>query len=188
MFIYQQICVLLLCTLSNVIGLDTVTELDLSKYSGRWYQVYGNKFDTTFQGQSKCITADYTLVPYKNVSVLNSQYTLDNKLEQIKGFAYYSNNINPKEEPGKLTVHLDGVPADSPYWVVNIGPEINGYYDWSIVSDPFKLTLFVLTRNVDRYYKKYDKYILELLDTYRFKNPIQIDQNNCVYVPVPVFY
>lgn len=185
MFSFQKFYLLFMATSSVIFGLETVNELDLNKYSGRWYQVYGNKFDLTFQGRSKCITADYTIVPDKNVSVLNSQYTLNDELEQIEGFAYYSDNVNSKEEPGKLTVHLDGVPRDSPYWVLNIGSEVDGYYDWAIVSDPFGLSLFVLARNVDRYYDNYDDYVLTLLKDYGFDNPIQIEQDNCDYVQEP---
>ena len=185
MFNFQKFYLLFMATSSVIFGLETVNVLDLNKYSGRWYQVYGNKFDLTFQGRSKCITADYTIVPDKNVSVLNSQYTLNGELEQIEGFAYYSDNVDSKEEPGKLTVHLDGVPRDSPYWVLNIGSEVDGYYDWAIVSDPFGLSLFVLARNVDRYYDNYDDYVLTLLKDYGFDNPIQIEHDNCDYVQEP---
>ena len=177
----------LLASFSIVFGLTTVSELDLTKYSGRWYQVYGSKFDFVFEGKSNCITADYTIIPDKNISVLNSQYSLDGKLEQIEGYAYYSDNIDPKVEPGKLTVHLEGVPKDSPYWIVDIGPEVDGYYDWSIVSEPSGLFLFVLTRDVDRYYENYDTNVMKLLGEYGFKNPIQIDQTNCEYPPEPVY-
>ena len=84
MFSFQHFY-FLLASFSVVFGLTTVSELDLTKYSGRWYQVYGSKFDFVFEGKSNCITADYTIIPDKNVSVLNSQYSLDNKLEQIEG-------------------------------------------------------------------------------------------------------
>lgn len=37
----------------------------------------------------------------------------------MSGYAYYKN----ESEPGKLTVHLDGVPVDAPYWVLALGDE-----------------------------------------------------------------
>ena len=37
----------------------------------------------------------------------------------MDGYAYYKD----KSEPGKLTVHLNGLPLDAPYWVVALGDE-----------------------------------------------------------------
>ena len=118
---------------ANSLSKNTVETLDLEKYQGRWYQIYGNNFDQLFEKFASCITADYTLVPNGNVTVLNSQYEDLNGIEQIKGYAYYSYNSDPKMYPGELTVHLDGVPVDSPYWVVKLGEELNGQYQYSII-------------------------------------------------------
>ena len=144
------------CFFVNSISKNTVETLDLEKYQGRWYQIYGNNFDQLFEKFSSCITADYTIMPAGNVSVVNSQ-TEKNGIEQIEGYAYYGYNSNPKLYPGELTVHLNGVPHDSPYWVYNLGPEnYDNYYDWAIVSDPVKLSLFVLARDVENYYNEYE--------------------------------
>jgi len=166
-------------TFSN---LSTVKELDLIKYEKRWYQVYGNKFDQTFQKYGNCITADYNIIPNGNVSVLNSEYSLTNNLEQITGYAYYKNDVNSKLNPGALTVHLDGVSHDSPYWIINLGPVINYYYDWAIVSDPVKISLFVLARDVYRFYRDYDTDVLKILDNYGYNNIINISHIDCRYV------
>ena len=163
----------------------TVETLDLEKYQGRWYQIYGNNFDQLFEKYSSCITADYILVPNGNVSVVNSQYEKYNGIEQIEGYAYYGPTTDPKLHPGELTVHLNGVPYDAPYWVYNLGPESNGFYDWSIVSDPLKLSLFVLARDVDIYYEEYDSEVLELLETYGFDNLVTVKHDNCKYAPQP---
>ena len=77
-----------------VFSIETIKQLDLTKYQGRWYQVYGNRFDQTFEKYSKCITADYTINSNNTISVLNSQLTNTNNLEQITGYAYYKNVIN----------------------------------------------------------------------------------------------
>jgi lipocalin len=169
--------------LNCVISIDTVSQLDLTKYQGRWYQIYGDKFDQLFQHNGKCVTADYTLVPNANVSILNSQYSMFNELEQYVGYAYYKNEVNSKFNPGELTVHLEGVPYDAPYSVVNLGPEVSGLYDWAIVTDPAKLSLFVLTRDVERFYSNYNIEVLSLLDDYGFDSVIAIQHNNCRYVP-----
>ena len=165
---------------------NTVNVLDLDKYQGRWYQIYGNNFDQLFEKFASCITADYTLIPNGNVSVLNSQYEKTNGINQIEGYAYYGYNTDPKTYPGELTVHLDGVPHDSPYWVYNLGPEVNGYYDWAIVSDPLKVSLFVLARDVDTYYDVYDNEVVNILHNYGFNNLVNITHDNCKYAPQPV--
>lgn len=170
----------------NSSSIKTVDNLDLLKYQGRWYQMYGNNYDQLFEKFSSCITADYTLVPNGNVSVVNSQYEKLKGIEQIEGYAYYKYTIDPKEFPGQLTVHLNGVPHDAPYWVYNLGPENpsnNGYYDWAIVSDPMKLSLFVLARDVDTYYIKYDDEVLSILKSYGFNNLVNVTHEDCKYAP-----
>ena len=41
---------------------EAVSTLDIEKYLGRWYQVYGDNFDRLFQLNGHCIYADYKLV------------------------------------------------------------------------------------------------------------------------------
>ena len=52
---------------------QTIQEIELDKYLGYWYQVYGAPTNVIFQGYGKCITADYGLLDDGNISVLNSQ-------------------------------------------------------------------------------------------------------------------
>jgi lysozyme C len=175
--------------LLGLIGLSnslftTVKTLDLESYTGRWYQIYGNNFDQLFEKFASCITADYGLTPNGNVSVLNSQYE-ENKLVQIEGYAYYTKN--PELFPGQLTVHLDGVPHDSPYWIYDLGPIINGKYDWAIVSDPGKLSLFVLARDVDTYFQTYDYQVLQILEDYGFNNLVTVNHSDCEYASIHTY-
>ena len=170
----------LLClSLGNVTPM-TVKTLDLESYQGRWYQIYGNNFDQLFEHFASCITADYTIISDERVNVVNSQYE-DNKIVQIEGYAYYSNNINSTEFPGELTVHLDGVPHDSPYWIYDLGPIKNDKYEWAVVSDPTMLSLFVLARDVETYYNKYNDEVLSIIENYGFKNLVNINQSGCKY-------
>ena len=152
-----------------------VDELDLDKYVGRWYEVYGNRFDKTFQGNGKCVQAFYESNGF-NVSVLNTQLDKNNNLDSITGFAYYKDG----DEGGYLTVQLDDLP-EAPYWVIELGPIYDGMYDYSIVSDNVQLSLFVLTRNVSRFYKEYDETVLVSLDDFGFNEfynePIEIEQD-----------
>ena len=107
---------------------DTVSELKLDSYLGHWTQVYGAPTNTIFQGYGTCITADYALLDNGNINVVNTQLDENKEIEQINGYAYYKNT----SEPGKLTVHLESVPVDSPYWIIKLGEIQNNQYQSSI--------------------------------------------------------
>ena len=167
-------------TLNNLRGSnipDVVSELDVEKYLGNWYQIYGAPTNVIFQGYGECLTAEYGLLDNGDVSVLNSQINSDYELEQISGYAYYTNT----SEPGKLSVHLDGVPVDSPYWVVKLGEELNGQYQYSIISVPSGVSLWVLVRNIEDFYDKYDEEVKEYLNENSFKYETIIQDDSCEY-------
>ena len=79
-----------------------------------------------------------------------------------------------------MTVQLKDLP-EAPYWVIELGPIYDNMYDYSIVSDNAKVSLFVLTRNISRFYKEYDEKVLVSLDNFGFNKiynkPIEIDQD-----------
>jgi lipocalin len=167
-FLFLVQCFFILVKSNNF---STVFELDINNYVGHWYQVYASPFDYVFQGYGKCITADYQVIGNNNVSVLNSQLSLDNNLQQIKGYAFYKD----LSEPGKLSVVLEGVPTVAPYWVLKLGEVKNSEYQYSIISVPYGPSLWVLTRNVFRFYNLYDEEVRNFLDLYNF-NYIKVDQ------------
>lgn len=171
MFVYLLFAALFCSVLSNP---SPVTELDISPYMGQWYQVYGAPTNAIFQGYGTCATADYGLLPNGQISVLNTQLNKKKEIEKITGYAYYKN----ASEPGKLTVHLDGVPVDSSYWVVKLGEIVDHQYQYSIVSVPSGISLWVLTRNVEKFNEEYDAEVRDFLDTYDF-NYVPIIQTDC---------
>jgi lipocalin/C1A family cysteine protease len=160
-------------SLSKVVP-DTVSELNVNQYDGHWYQVYGAPTNVIFQGYGECITADYLLLDDGNVGVLNSQINENYELETISGYAYYKN----VSEPGKLTVHLEGVPTDSPYWVVKLGEVIDDEYQYSVITTPSGVSLWVLVRDIDTFYENYDEEVRDFLDEYKFIYTT-IKQDNC---------
>jgi apolipoprotein D and lipocalin family protein len=170
--------------ISNTLSLNAdlyqpVDSLDLNSYMGRWYQVYGNNFDKIFE-RGSCVTADYAILDSNNVSVLNTQINQVNKPETISGYAYYTDN----HTGGELTVQLDGQ-GEAPYWVIELGPIVNNQYDYAIVSDNVKLSLFVLARDVENYFKYYNDDIQESLKNFGFtryiNKPLITNQTNCTY-------
>ncbi len=165
---------------------QTVPELNQEKYLGRWYQMYSDfAVEATFENNSYCVTADYGLYSNKTVSVLNRErnFNVSGPVRPIYGWA----NVNNETEPGQLTVHLQTTEFPAPYWVYQLGPDTyNGsQYEYSIVSDPFKLTLFVLARNVTSFRENWETQVLDYLESEGFTNflnkPIPTVQDNCTY-------
>jgi len=78
-----------------------------------------------------------------------------------------------------------GPPGGAPYWIIELGPIVDGLYDWAIVSDNLSAFLFVLARDVERFYALYNDEVLKQLVTLGFtgiKAPIQTYQgSNCTY-------
>ncbi|XP_067029490.1 outer membrane lipoprotein Blc-like [Acropora muricata] len=173
---------------NNAFGIDTVPSLNRSQYIGRWYQVYADgAVVLTFERHAVCVTADYTLRKDGKIGVVNSErlYTETGEGKNITGYVYLT---DPKQ-PGKLTVHLQGTPADLPYWVVKLGPASFGeqnLYQYSIVTDNQQFQLYVLARDVDTFKSQYDEEVKSWLADHGFtkiyNKPVPILQNkNCLY-------
>jgi lipocalin len=173
MFGFFLLSLSLLFVSGNILP-QTVNELKVNSYLGHWVQVYGSPTNVIFQGYGTCITADYGLLDNGYVSVLNSQLNKNKEIEQINGYAYYKNI----SEPGKLTVHLDGVPSDAPYWVIKLGEIVNNQYQYSVITAPNGVSLWVLTRDLKRFRLFYSKEVEDFLNEYNFKY-VRIEQTNC---------
>ncbi|PFX27676.1 Apolipoprotein D [Stylophora pistillata] len=170
-------------------GIDTVPKLNVTKYLGRWYQMYGDPtVMATFERDAVCVTADYTLRKDGKVGVLNSERlrTPTGEGKNITGYAY----IPDPKEPGKLKVHLGGTPVDAPYWVVKLGPPTfgaEGLYQYSVVTDNLQITLFVLARDVDTFKSQFDEqvqsWLVENGFTRFYNKPVAtLQDKECIYV------
>jgi len=135
-----------------------VTEVITEQYLGHWYQAYSDLAVTaTFENSSYCVTADYGMYPNGTISVWNRerQYSVTGPEREIFGWAAAANT----SQPGELTVHLQTTGGfGAPYWIFELGPVVPGpspnataQYAYSVVSDPLRLTLFVLARNLSEF-------------------------------------
>lgn len=161
-----------------------VAQLNETQYLGRWYQIYSDLFvESTFENSSYCVTADYGHYENGTISVFNRerQYNTSGPERQIYGWA----NQEDLSKPGELTVHLQTTEFPAPYWVYELGPVINDKYEYSIISDPLKLTLFVLARNISTFFQKYNTNVSEYLQKEGFTDflnkPIATIQDGCRY-------
>jgi apolipoprotein D and lipocalin family protein len=179
----------------------TVASLNISAYTGRWFNVYADLFVlATFQNNSFCATATYSDPRQVNglntVNVLNwERYRGDNASSSVKTVYGYAQQGNP-QMPGRLGVCLitsGSATCDptklnflAPYWILDpIGPIVGGQYQWAIVTDEFRLTLFVLARDLKAFEARYEKTVMEVLQRQGFTGldaPIKIEQGpQCAY-------
>ncbi len=154
-----------------------VPELNLQQYDGTWYEVYKDLFDETFQKGGSCVKAEYTILDSGNVSVFNSEILPSGEESTIEGYAFYVGD----NTGGELSVKLDGAPM-APYWVIELGPIVDEQYDYSIVSDDKQISLFVLARDVDRFFDLYSEDVLISLKEFGFtklNKPLVVNQTLC---------
>lgn len=177
----------LLFAFAGAVASQTVVELNTTAYLGRWYQMYSDFIvEATFENASYCDTADYGVWPNGTISVLNRerQYSVTGVERLINGWAAQN---NASTEPGQLTVHLQTTGFGAPYWVYELGPATyDGWmYEYSIVSDPLKATLFVLARNVTEFYVRWNANVSASLARLGFNglfnSPLPTTQLGCTY-------
>lgn len=119
----------------------------------------------------------------KTISVRNFDRTAspDGSPNVITGFAY----VTDASQPGKLSLKFDNIPYVGSYWVLSLGPEEDGKYQWSIVTDKNGVFLFVLARDVTTFKTKYDATVKLQLNELGFKGlsaPLPVYQgSDCQY-------
>jgi apolipoprotein D and lipocalin family protein len=115
----------------------TVPELDLQRYQGTWYELAS--FPMWFQRGCHATTATYTLLPGKQVEVVNRcrRWSLDGRESEAVGRARQPD----PDDPGKLEVSFFR-PFWADYWVVGLDPG----YQWAIVGSPERDRLWLLSR------------------------------------------
>ena len=155
-----------------------VDNLNITLYTGKWYQVYEDNFDKLFEHRGRCATAEYHLLDDGNVSVYNEQLDPNDSVDSISGVAYYDEG----DCCGYLTVQLDDM-LPAPYWVLELGPIVDNEYQYSIVSDNLGISLFVLARNVSDFFMEYNNNVTKTLNDFGFVNnlnkPIIMNQDDC---------
>ncbi|GAB2232647.1 hypothetical protein Droror1_Dr00011689 [Drosera rotundifolia] len=123
--------------------LQVVTNLDLTRYAGRWYEIAS--FPSFFQPKDGTDTrATYTLNDDGTVHVLNETWSKGKRVH-IEGTAY---KADPKSDEAKLKVKLyvppflPVIPVVGDYWVVFVDEE----YRFAVVGQPSRRYLWILSR------------------------------------------
>ena len=134
---------LLLCgALSGCPMLETVPNVDLGRYQGLWYQVAGFPFPPT--DNLVGITADYILLDDGTVRVENRGFvgSFDGNEDVIEGIA----RVVDETTNSKLSVSFPSVFGGlfpGQYWIIELDEE---NYNYAVVSDSLRFTLFILSR------------------------------------------
>lgn len=117
--------------------LQVVPYVDPARYVGKWYEIA--RYPTLFQANCAGSTAEYALLEDGRISVFNTCRAADGStVSTISGVAEV---VDPTTN-AKLRVSFPGVPFPGDYWIIDLDPN----YEWAVVGDPSRLTLFILSR------------------------------------------
>jgi len=139
---------------------ETVAQVDLNRYAGLWYQVAGYPFGPT--DDLVGITAEYTALEDGTVKVVNRGFVRDFNAEEdvIEGIA----TVVDTESNAKLSVSFPSVLGGlikGQYWIITLDETD---YSYAVVSDPFRSTLYILSRTPVLPQEILDSILLDLGD------------------------
>jgi apolipoprotein D and lipocalin family protein len=127
----------------NKTELKTVQNVDLKKYSGKWFEIarYPNKF------QKKCVgntTATYTIKKDNNIEVLNECLEKDGDITKAKGKArIVDEKTNAKLEVRFAPAFLSFLPQVwGDYWIIDLDED----YQNVAIGDPKREYFWILSR------------------------------------------
>jgi apolipoprotein D and lipocalin family protein len=132
---------------TNTPLLNTVSDVDISKYLGTWHAVarIPNRFEKDCL-QSK---AEYSLNSDGTLGVTNSCPTKEGKTLKVIGKAWVSSESNAKLKVGFFKI-LGWYPefARGDYWIIGLGPlDAEKNYSYSVVGEPSRKYGWILSRN-----------------------------------------
>ncbi|XP_052198467.1 temperature-induced lipocalin-1-like [Diospyros lotus] len=130
--------------------LRVVKGLDLKRYMGRWYEIAS--FPQPFMPPNATNTrATYSLRADGTVNVLNEAF-VNGKRIAIEGVAY---RAHPSSDEAKFKLRFPNVPVIGNYWVLYIDRR----YQYALVGEPTRMSLFILSRKNHIDEKKYKKLV-----------------------------
>jgi len=129
--------VLMFSTISIAQDLETVSTVDLQKYSGKWFEIAS--FPQPFQKGCNCTTAEYTLTTKDYLIVENrcKKDSINGKALYIKGKVFAEKNMGN----AKLKVQFFW-PFKGKYWIIDLAPD----YSYTVVGHPNRNYLWILSR------------------------------------------
>jgi len=118
-------------------GITPVSNFELERYLGRWYEIA--RLDHRFERDMQQVTADYSMREDGGVRVLNRGFnTKTQEWDDAEGRAYFVQD----EHTGFLKVSFFG-PFFGSYVVTELEPE---NYEYALISGPDRSYLWILAR------------------------------------------
>lgn len=132
-----SIFLLMSATNNQAQTLQTVPNVDLKKYAGKWFEIAS--YPQYFQKGCHCTTAEYTLSEKGYVVVENrcNKGSVTGKQTYIKGKAF----VEDGSGNAKLNVQFFW-PFKAKYWIIDLADD----YSYAVVSHPNKKYLWILSR------------------------------------------
>jgi apolipoprotein D and lipocalin family protein len=126
------------CGTSNYTPLETVDNVDVQRYLGKWYEIA--LLPNSFQKGCNCTTAEYSLIDSETIRVINTcnKDSVDGEPDQIKGKAFVVENSGN----AKLRVQFFW-PFRGDYWILELDKD---NYSYAVVGAPSRKYLWILSR------------------------------------------
>jgi apolipoprotein D and lipocalin family protein len=119
-------------------GNETVSQVDLYKYVGKWYELA--RLPTPFTPNNViAVTADYSLNDDNTITVVNEAFFSVEESQIIKGIARALDSTN-----SKLEVTFDGTNFKGYYYIYKVFDD----YKYAIVGDPNSNMCWLLGRSL----------------------------------------
>jgi apolipoprotein D and lipocalin family protein len=140
--------------------LETVPQVDLQRYLGRWYEIAS--LPQWFQRNCFGVTADYKLREDGDVDVLNrcSKGSLQGPLSEAHGKAWAVDASN-----AKLKVQFFW-PFRGDYWIIELGAD----YDYAVVGSPNRKYLWILSRKPAMEERLFNELVEKIKTKHHYEN------------------
>lgn len=128
--------------MANERPVTTVTEVDLERYAGLWYEIA--KIPNRFQ--KKCArgtTANYLLREDGRITVINRCFKENGDVEEAEGIAKVEDTASNAKLKVSFVSFLGWRPFWGDYWVIGLDED----YQWSVVGTPDRKYGWVLARS-----------------------------------------
>jgi apolipoprotein D and lipocalin family protein len=125
--------------------LQTVTKVDLARYTGTWHEIARYPFGIQDRRCARDTTATYRARNADTIAVLNRCVQADGTESAVEGVAWILDPVsNAKLEVSFLPAWLRWLPIGrGDYWVIELAPD----YSWVVVGEPRRRYLWILARS-----------------------------------------
>ncbi|MEW6652941.1 MAG: lipocalin family protein [Bacteroidota bacterium] len=123
------------CSLTNYPPLDTVDNVDVQRYLGKWYEIAS--LPNNFQKGCSCSSAEYSMIDSTTIRVVNKCFK-EGKLDDVNGKAF----VVEGSGNSKLKVQFFW-PFRGDYWIIDLD---KNNYSYAVVGTPSRKYMWILSR------------------------------------------